>query len=150
MSFRTTMLDVADILRALTGPSTFDIRTTQITIRTRTYQGGHRSSQVAYSDSDLVLPQIYKVSKVKIAEVSASGGLYEISDLKVGPITPRGDTLGWTESQLAPIVTNDGQEIIYVLTGDAGHSGEYSRISFEREKPFSYYLVLRRHTNPPR
>lgn len=143
------MLDVAETLRALAGPSVFDIRTTGVTVRTRSYVGGRRSSQSAYTDSDLVLPQIYKVARVKANEISSSGGLYEIGDLKVGPITPRGDTLGWTEAQLAPQVTTDGIDIIYVLSGNSGHSGEYSRVELQREKPFSYFLVLRRRSTQP-
>ncbi len=149
MSFRTIMLDVADTLRALTGPAVFDIRTTQVTIRTRTYVGGRRNSQSAYTDSDLVLPAIYKIKQIKTSEISASGGKYEMGDIAVGAITPRGDTLGWTVEQLQPKPTSDGVDIIYVLTGEDGHAGEYTRVELRSDKPFSYYLILRRTITDP-
>lgn len=151
-SFRLIFCDVADTLRALTGPAVFDVRPTNVTIRTRTYVGGRRSSQSAYTDSDLVLPDIYKVSPLKFNEVTASGGRYEVGDLKLGPVTPRGVTKGWTEDQLAPKTTSDGVEVIYVLSTSpdgAGHSGEYSRVQYLREKSFSHYLILRRRSNVP-
>lgn len=149
MSFRTIFCDVADTLRALTGPNTFDIRTTQVTIRTRVYANGRRGSQTAYTDTDLVIPAIYKVQQIKTKEVAESGGLFEMGDIKVGPITPRGDTLGWTEAQLQPKPATDGVDIIYVLTGNAGHAGEYSRVHFDSTKPFSYFLFLRRRNTTP-
>lgn len=141
------MLDVADTLRALAGPSVFDIRTTSVTIRTRIYPGGRRSSQSAFIDSDFVLPQIYKVQQMKTHEISSSGGKYEIGDVKVGPITPRGDSLGFTEAQLQPKPSNDGVDIIYVLDGQ--HAGDYSRVELQSTKPFSYFLILRRRVTRP-
>lgn len=146
-SFRTVFCDVADTLRSLTGPDIFDIRTSQLTIRTRTYPDGRRSSQSAFIDSDLVLPQQYKVQQVKTSEIASSGGKYEIGDVKVGPITPRGDTLGFTELQLQPKPVDDGVEIQYILTG--AHAGMYSRVELQSTKPFSYFLILRRNITQP-
>lgn len=148
-TFRTVFCDVADILRSLTGPNTFDVRPTQLTIRTRTYIGGRRSSQGAHIDTDLVIPAIYKVRQIKTNEVAQSGGLFEMGDVVVGPITPKGDTLGWTEAQLQPKSTSDGVDYIYILTGNAGHAGEYSRVHFESTRPFSYFLFLRRRNTTP-
>lgn len=150
-SFRKVFCDVADILRGLSGPAVFDIRTTELTIRTRTYIGGRRSSESAYTDSDLVLPKIYRFRPLKTEEISASGGKYEIGDILVGPITPKGDTLGFTTDQLQPKPSTDGVDIIYLCTSDTGegHPGEYSRVEFRSHKPFSYFLVLRRRTTQP-
>lgn len=147
MSFRTIMLDVADTLRALTGPDVFDIRTTKLDIITRTYPGGRRSSQAAYVDDVLDIEQIYRIRPLKTHEIAASGGKYEIGDVIVGPITPKGDTLGWTEEQLQPKPTNDGVEIIYRCSGS--HSGDYARVELRSHKPFSYFLILRRKSNTP-
>lgn len=152
MSFRTIFCDVADILRGLTGPDIFDIRTAQLTIRTRTYIGGRRSSEGAFTDSDIVLPQIYKIRPLKTEEIASSGGKYEIGDLIVGPITPKGDNLGWDQSQLQPKPSVDGIDIIYVITDttpNATHSGEYSRVEFRSWRPFSVFLILRRRVTKP-
>jgi hypothetical protein len=152
LSFRTIFCDVADILRTLTGPTVFDIRTAKLTIRTRTYPGGHRSSESAFIDSDLALPQIYKIRPLKTEEIASSGGKYEIGDLIVGPITPKGDTLGFDQSQLQPKPTVDGVDIIYIITDttpNSTHSGEYSRVEFRSWRPFSVFLIIRRRVTKP-
>src|SRR6266487_3736295 len=130
-SFRKTFCDVADTLRGLSGPSVFDIRPTQLTIRTRTYLGGRRGGQSAYMDTDFVLPSQYKVQQVKTNEISSSGGKYEMGDIKVGPITPRGVSKGFTIEELQPKPSSDGVDLIYILSGSDGHAGEYSRIELQ-------------------
>lgn len=146
-TFRTVFLDVADTLRALTGPEVFDIRTTKLTVISRNYVGGRRSSQAAYVDSELDLPQIYKIRPLKTNEIADSGGKYEQGDIIVGPITPKGDTLGWTEAELQPKPSQDGLDVIYRCTG--AHNGDYSRVELRSHKPFSYYLILRRRNDTP-
>lgn len=151
-TFREIFCDVADILRELSGVSVFDIRTAKLTIRTRSYPGGRRSSESAYVDSDLELPQIYKIRPLKTEEIASSGGKYEIGDLIVGPVTPKGITRGFDQSQLQPKPSVDGVDIIYIVTDtttNSTHSGEYSRVEFRSWKPFSVYLILRRRVTRP-
>ncbi len=146
MTLRTDLLPVVDELRALAGPSGFDVRTSQLTVRARTWAGGRRGLGPA-TDSDLVLPQIYKIREVKTQEIASSGGLFEMGDVLVGPITPTDVSGGgFTAAQLAP----DGQtgtEIVYVITGDL--AGEYSRVELNKSKPFSWFLTLRRRRTTP-
>lgn len=140
MSLRTDLLPVVDELRALAGPSGFDVRPVRVTIRTRVWSGG-RAGLGTPTDTDLVLPQIYKVRELKSQEVAGSGGRYELGDVKVGPITPAYTGGGYSRAQLAPEGAN-GTEVAYLLSG--AMAGEYNRISVETDRAFGYYLVLRR------
>lgn len=80
-------------------------------------------------------------------EIAGSGGRYEAGDVKVGPFTPLHAGGGYTPEQLAPVVTVNGVEILYVLAG--GLSGEYKRIDIETDRALSYWLVLRRKRSTP-
>lgn len=145
MSLRTDILPVVDELRGLAGPSNFDVRTTRLTIRTRVWSGGRRGSGVS-QDTDLVLPQIYKVVLLTTKEIAGSGGRYEMGDVRIGPITPASTSGGFTSEQLKPSGAQ-GTEIIYVLTGAV--TGEYALVSLNTDKPFGYYLVIRKMRTTP-
>jgi hypothetical protein len=146
MSLRTELLPVVDDLRGLAGPDGFDVRTSQLTIRTRSWSGGKRGIGPK-TDSDFPLPQKYKIRELTMREVAGSGGHFEMEDVRVGPITPLDvDGGGYTIEQLAPD-GRTGIETIYVISGDL--SGEYTRIDFDRTKPFSWYLTLRRRRTTP-
>jgi hypothetical protein len=156
MSLRTRMLPVFDRLRALTGPSRFDIRPTSLTIVTRTWASGTVGVEQpdpttpSYADSRLELPAVYKARQVTTREIASSGGRYETGDVKVGPITPAytaadGRTGGVSEAQLKPD-GGTGVEIIYELVG--AHAGEYSLLGLVSTAPFGWWVVLGRRTNP--
>jgi hypothetical protein len=157
MSLRTRMLPVFDRLRALTGPSRFDIRPTSLTIVTRKWTSGTVGVEPgdpnapAYTDGRLELPAVYNLRQVTTREIASSGGRYETGDVKVGPITPaymaaNGAAGGVSEAQLKPD-GGDGVEIIYELVG--AHAGEYSLLGLISAAPFGWWLVLgRRHTTP--
>jgi len=138
---------VIDELRELTGPSEFDITTSQLTIRTRTWVGGRRGAAGGYSDSDLILAQKYRIREVSLREINASGGKYK-AGMIVARIVPRGDGgAGYTIDQLAPEPASDGTELIYVITGAL--AGEYSRVDIKTDRAFRYELVLvARRTTP--
>jgi hypothetical protein len=146
MTLRTDLLPVVDELRALAGPSGFDVRTSRLTVRTRTWAGGRRGLGPV-TNSDLVLAQSYKFRELTSKEVASSGGVFEMGDLRVGPITPTDVSGGgYTEAQLAPDGST-GTEIIYVVTGAL--AGEYARLELDKSKPFSWYLTLRRQRTTP-
>jgi hypothetical protein len=157
MSLRTRMLPVFDRLRALTGPSRFDIRPTSVAIITRTWTSGtvgvapDDPTAVPYTDSRLELPAVYKARQVTTREIASSGGRYETGDVKVGPITPAyttasGASGGVSEAQLKPD-GDDAVEIIYELAG--AHAGEYSLLALVSTASFGWWLVLsRRETTP--
>lgn len=146
MTLRTDLLPIVDELRALAGPSGFDVRTSGLTVRTRTWAGGKRGIGPV-SDSNLVLAQIYKIREVSTREIASSGGLFEMGDVRVGPITPTDVSGGgYTAAQLAP-EGQTGTEVVYVITGDL--AGEYARVELNKSKPFSWYLILRRRRTTP-
>jgi hypothetical protein len=157
MSLRTRMLPVFDRLRALTGPSRFDIRPSSLTIVTRTWASGTVGVEPSdpnvppFTDSRLELPAVYKARQVTTREIASSGGRYEAGDVKVGPITPAytaadGTAGGVSEAQLKPD-GGDGAEIVYELVG--AHAGEYSLLGLVTTAPFGWWLVLgRRQTTP--
>lgn len=95
-----------------------------------------------YTDSDLVLPARYKIKPITAGQVYSSGGQYEIGDILVDHLTPsNGAGTGYTVEQLAPTVTTDNVEIIYVITGE--HPGEYARVEMRSYRPFTYQMILR-------
>lgn len=147
MSFRTALLATVAAARALSGPSGYDIRTNQVTVRTRTWDGEYIGDG-DYTDEDLVLPAHYPVRYLTSGEVSSSGGNYRLDDILVNHITPSdGDTVGYTPEQLRPTVTDNNVEILYVVTGPL--AGEYTLVEFRPHRPFTYQLVLRRTRATP-
>ena len=157
MSLRTRMLPVFERLRALTGPTRFDIRPTGLTVVTRRWTSGTVGvdpadpSTPAYMDARLELPAVYKARQVTTREIASSGGRYEAGDVRVGPLTPAfvradGSTGGVSEAQLKPD-GDEGTEILYELVG--AHAGEYALLGLVSTAPFGWWLVLgRRETTP--
>lgn len=147
MTLRINLLKRVDQIRGIAGVTGVDIRTSQVTVRTTTWSGGRRGLGTA-TNSDLVLPQRYKVRQLTQKEIASSGARYEEGDIEIGPITPSdGLGHGFTIAQLAPEETSDGIEIVYVLTGAI--IGEYARVNLNSDRPFRYELILtRRRTTP--
>ncbi len=147
LSFRLNLLAMVDAARSIAGPLGLDIRTNWLTIRTRTWSGSVLGDGTP-TDSDLVLPKHYPIRYITAAEVLSSGGQYEIGDIAVNHITPsNGAGVGYTPTQLKPLVTEDNVELIYLVTGE--HGGEYVVKTLETFRPFSYRLVLSRSTVTP-
>ena len=146
MTLRTDLLPVVDTLRALTGPGVLDIRTAQLTIRTRVWSGG-TVGEGSPTDSDLVIPKQYKVAHLSAKEIASSGGRFEDESLKFGPITPAFTGGGYAPNDLKPVVTTDDTEVIYSLSGQT--SGEYALAALHTEQPFSYMLYLNRKRTTP-
>ncbi len=147
VSARTSLLAMIDAARSIAGPDGLDLRTNFLTIRTRTWSGSVIGDGTP-TDSDLVLPKHYPVRYVTAAEIAVSGGQYEIGDIAVNHITPsNGAGVGFTPTQLKPLVTEDNVELIYLITG--AHAGEYVIRTLETYRPFSYRLVLSRSTATP-
>lgn len=148
MSFYDEMRAIADELRNIASPSELDQIRHQVTIRTRTWSGGARGLGTS-SDSDFALPQKFRVDLMKVAEISTSGGLYEVGDVVVRHITPNvgTDSIGFTKAQLKPSVTSNAVELIYVISGP--HAGTYRLVELRTWKNYSWELVLRRDTAQP-
>ncbi len=142
MSLRTSLLKTVDTVRAVLSKSSIDERTTSVTIRTRTWTGGRVGADGGTSDSDVTLTPRPRVKELSQREIAGSGGRYQAGDVRVGPITPAWSSGGYTAAQLAPVITANGIEILYVLAG--GIAGEYSRVDLETARSHSYFLVLRR------
>lgn len=150
-AFKESMKQLADNLRALAGPSNFDVIADQLTIRTRTWSGSSGLRGDAPStDVDVVVAQIYKIQQVSTEEVLSSAGKYEQGDLRVGPITPSwtvgNKSGGYSPAQLNPTGA-ENVEIIYVIAGT--HAGNYQMVADETWKRFSFFVVLRRRFDTP-
>jgi hypothetical protein len=121
----------------------------QVAIRVTTW-GGPYMGRGSETPVNTILSPKPPVVQISAHEVAASGGLYEMEDVKVGPITPdyvSGGGGGYTPAQLAP----EGDELVeveYILTGDI--DGTYSRIRLDTTDPTAYYLYLRNTARTPR
>lgn len=146
MTFRERMNALADRVRRT--PERLDERPTTVTIRTVTYAGGRRGADGPSTASDLVLSPSPRVRWVSGREIAASAGRYFVGDVKVGPITPAyPGGGGYTEAQLAPVVTVGGVEIVYVLEGI--FVGEFARVALNHETNHGWELVLRQRRTTP-
>lgn len=142
MSLRLQLLAAAEAARKLSGPTFCDIRTSQLTIRTRVWSGSYIKDGTP-TDTDLVLPAHYPIRFISGEEVNASGGEYSLDDVLVNHITPsNGAGVGYTKEQLSPPKPDNRTEIIYVLTGALEGLYELKDARFHR--PFTYQLVLSR------
>jgi hypothetical protein len=127
MSFRTSLLPLLNSLRKLPSES-FDIYTTQVLLRTRTWSGGEVGSGTP-TDSDMeILP------RPKVRKEGEIG-------LTVGPITPANTAGGYTIDQLNPpdVV---GVEWYYVCTGPDGEARRYALHRLDQQRAFRYMLHL--------
>jgi hypothetical protein len=159
-SFGDDLLEIVDDGRAILGPDDLDLRPTRVAIITRTWSGGVRGDGYS-TDTSLLLPDYTKVRNItssrSFREMAGTGGLFELSDLVVGPVTPQfvdsdGVTRGFTEAELAPPVSNPGVEIIYRMTGQsaaAGINGDYYRIHIQRDRRLRFLLVVGRERTTP-
>lgn len=156
---RNALLFAVDQCRHILGPSVMDLRPTSVQIITRAWDDPGRSINSTSADTvTLSLPNYTKVRHVSQREVAQSGGLYELGDLIVGPITPQfvspidGTTGGFTEAQLAPVVTDPATEILYRVTqqsGATGINGDYARKDFKRDKTLRFMIVIGRKFTTP-
>jgi hypothetical protein len=149
VSLRKSLLAAVENARKLSGPTFADIRH-KVTIRKRVWSGEYLRDGTA-TDTDLVLAQHYPVRHVSQAEVASSGGEYTLEDLIVNHITPtNGAGVGYTDEQLAPTVTDNKTEVIYLVhDADGNLRGEYSLAELRWPRPFSKQLVLRRRRTTP-
>jgi hypothetical protein len=140
------MLALEDELLGLLGPDQFDISTSQLTIRTRTWASGV-PGEGTYVDSDLVLPQKYEASQAKTIsggahEIASDGGRYREGTLTFKIVPDNGRGVGYTQEQLRPTTTSEGVEFIYVVSGAL--AGEYKLVEACFDDPFVSVLTLSR------
>lgn len=86
------------------------------------------------------------VTQVSSRVVAASGGTYQMGDIRVGPITPRFPGGGFTAEQVDPRLTfspapTERRAVIYRLSGQV--TGDYALVSLDNFDPVDWYLVLR-------
>lgn len=148
MTTRDQWIKIADVTKNIKLPTQLDAAPQRLVIRTRTWSG-QTVGEGTYTDSDLVLPQKFKVrniiqDKVPGNEFVRSGGKYEMTDVVVSGITKRptdDDTIGYTTEQLAPTVSAQNVEVIYILLGES--PGTYSRLFLDSDRLLSHWLYLR-------
>lgn len=149
MSLRTKLLKTADKFRRLSGPAFADIRTHQLTVRTRTWTGTI-VGEGTYTDSDFVVAPYYPVRAISQQETFTGGGRYNVGDITINHITPfDGISTGYTKAQLYPAAPSNNVDIIHVLTGPNGEVLFYRCIEYQEFRPFTIRLVLRQRADTP-
>lgn len=118
----------------MSGPTGFDLRTTTVTIRTRTWTGGEDGAEVGVgscTDSDVTLTPRPKVKELGDTEV------------EIGPITPSHSSGGYTVAQLNPDLSAlPGTEVLWVLVGANG-TRYYQLTDIITTKSFRYMCRLK-------
>jgi len=147
MSFRDTMNEVADQLRGLASLPEIDERPISVTLRKVTWAAGRVGADGGTTNEDLELLPRPRVREVSQQEIASSGGRYEAGDVRIGPITPEYPGGGYSPERLAPAITTNGVEVLYVLSGAI--AGEYKRVALHTDRVHSYFLVVRRTRSTP-
>jgi hypothetical protein len=152
LGVRDALLFALDQCRRILGPSVMDLRPTSIHVITRTWTGGVRAGG-SFADANLPLPNYTKIRHLSLREVTESGGLFEMGDIVIGPITPRyeapdGSVGGFTEVQVAPAQFGggvpSGTEVIYRVaqqSGATGIAGDYELVQFRRDRTLRFNLI---------
>lgn len=164
-SLRIAFLGVADLLRALQGPTVFDVAVHQLSIITKTWQGPRRGdpSNGGPTSTTLTLAQQYMVRQLTLKEISSSGGKFKEGDVMMYEITPwngvvGAGSVGYSPAQLDPTIAStsptDKVEVIYQLTPGASVAGgplagNYALREGQFGDPFAYNLVLYRRRDAP-
>lgn len=128
MSFRTNLLPTLLKLRKLPGPDGFDVYTSAVVLRTRTWSGGEVKLGTA-TDVDVELSPRPKVKEQGFGE------------LEVGPVNPRSSAGGYTPQELNPSEAS-GVESYYVVTGPDDEARPYKLVAIDTSKAFKYTLRL--------
>lgn len=123
-------------------PTASPLHTTRCTVRTRTWSGGEIGTGTT-SDSDFLLGQEVRVSKLSNKDVLTSGGFFNFNDVKVEHITPPFSGGGYSLAQVAPSTQApipDGVEFIYLLSGEI--NGDYRLVNVSDDHALHYTLYL--------
>lgn len=143
---RDNWIRIANTAKDIKLPTQLDAAPHRLTIRTRIWGSG-TIGEGSPTDSDLILPQKFKVRSVTNREVSGSGGRYELGDVRVSGITQRPsdeNVTGYTVEQLAPVSGAPNVEVIYILSGPM--AGEYTRVELNYYKLLSASLIIRKRS----
>jgi len=128
MSFRTDLLKTVVKLRELPGPTNFDIYTSTVVVRHRTWSGG----EVKLGTPTDIEIELFPRPKVR----DAGNG-----SITIGPITPQNAEGGYTPDQLNP-TESDGVESYYIVTGADGDERAYKLTEIDDRRAFGYTLTL--------
>ncbi len=137
---------------AHSSPCIAELYTTTVVVRTITWSG-ERLGDGTPTNSELTLAK-RPVKELSSRIVSASGGRYQMGDVRVSDITPTytkpdASSGGYSKQQLAPGLFFTGadrrqKEVRYVLSGDM--DGLYTLVDLDQNDPCAWALILRRTT----
>lgn len=157
MTFRDDILEDIDEIRGI--PGDFGIRLFTVTVMSRTWTGDRPGigSKSDVSQSILVARGSFstRLREVTSRDILASGGLYQIQDVKIGPFTPPflgSDANGSAISVFDPLPKPGlGTELFFKIVGPGYAAGGdwFKKIDSDVSRPFSYTLVLRKTGKSP-
>jgi hypothetical protein len=154
VTFRQAILGVIDAVMPIAGPNVLDVTAHQLTITVYQWSGGARDKGTRSTVSALSLPQYSGVRQMSLEEIANSGGRYRDGAVLVEDITPSNGVIGFTPSQLRPVIVQ-GQELVYSLSAGTAAApagplaGEYQIAEGRFDDEFGYALVLNRRLTTP-
>lgn len=154
MTFRDDLLGPLDAIRGI--PGELGLRRYAVSVLVRTHSGS-RPGISGGTWTDVTTPlkvsggaQNPSVTQVTSKDVVASGGLYQVGDYRIGPLTPEWADGGTAYATLSPATTSTAREVFFVLTGpgmpDAGIKCQ--RVSDEALKNFRINVIVRAMATP--
>lgn len=144
MTLAANLRKSLDTIRGI--PGALGLRPYSVSLVVTTTSGGNpftgeatqstTETELTHSDGSPI-----KVVQVSQEDVTASGGLYALQDLRVGPFTPEHDAGGFAPGALDP--EHEGKHITWRVIGP-GVDGFYKRRANEFDSALSYYVILRK------
>ncbi len=151
MTFRDDILGDLDDIRGIPGELGLRLFTVTVLTRTWTEERAGLASSFDTTANILVARGAFnaRVRNLTSRDVIASGGLYSMQDVKVGPFTPPflgSDANGSAISVWEPAVVGTGLEVYFKIVGPgyATDGDWFKKIDSDVSRPFSYTLTLRK------
>ncbi len=154
MSFRDDILPDVDSIRGI--PGELGLRRFAVSVLVRTHSGA-RPGISGGTWTDVTTPlkvaggtQNPKVTQVTSKDVVASGGLYQVGDFRIGPLTTEWAGGGTPFATLSPATTSTAREVFFVITGPGLPTGGVTcqRVSDETMKNFHVNVIVRAMATP--
>jgi hypothetical protein len=148
MSLRSSLLPSLDKIRSIPGKLGLREFSVSIEITTTTGEtsfGEATSSLVSSLPVQTLDGYAPRVQSLKQEQVALSGGLFQLQDLSISPITPAFADGGFNPADFNPENLSLNHKTVHIrINGPGIDNGIYKLIAVNTIKPFTYELIIRK------